>query len=109
MARKKVFKQPYLGVENKDSEVHSLIGLHGEFSVVISLTNNVQQYSADDDSYRKFHSAFLNSIKILGEGFTIQKLDVMSKSIYTKQASEAYLRQTYDSRLQSMDYQSMPA
>src|SRR5699024_5753512 len=107
MARKKVFKQPYLGVENKDSEVHSLIGLHGEFSVVISLTNNVQQYSADDESYKKFHSAFLNIIKILGEGFTIQKLDILSKSTYTKQASEAYLQQKYDAHFQGREYNSI--
>ena len=107
MARKKVFKQPYLGVENKDSEVHSLIGLHGEFSVVISLTNNVQQYSADDESYKRFHSAFLNIIKILGEGFTIQKLDILSKSTYTKQVSEAYLQRKYDAHFHGREYNSI--
>src|SRR5699024_1491604 len=107
MARKKVFKQPYLGVENKDPEMHSLIGLHGEFSVVISLTNNVQQYSADDENYKDFHSAFLNIIKILGEGFTIQKLDILSKSKYLKNESTAYLQRKYDEHFHGREYNSI--
>src|SRR5699024_4143794 len=83
------------------------IGLHGEVSVVISLTNNVQQYSADDESYKDFHSAFLNIIKILGEGFTIQKLDILAKSTYVKQDSTAYLQQKYDAHFQGREYNSI--
>lgn len=104
MSRKRIFKQPYLGIESKDSEVHSLIGLNGEFSVVISLTNTVQQYSADEESYKDFHAVFLNVIKILGEGFTIQKLDILTKSQYLKNDSTAYLQKKYDEHFYGREY-----
>lgn len=104
MVRKTVFKQPYLGIENKDPEMHFLIGLKGEFSAVISVKNNVKQFSADEEEYRTFHSAFLNIIKILGEGFTLQKLDVFSKTAFEEKISPSYLQQKYNDHFKGRAY-----
>ena len=104
MARKKIFKQPYLGVETSDEEMHCLLGLKGELSAVFQLTNSVQQYSANEDQYQDFHSAFLNIIKILGEGFTIQKLDVLSKAKFAPQNASTFLQTKYNDHFKGREY-----
>lgn len=96
MSKPKVIKQPYLGIEVDDDEMHFLVGLDGEASVVMKIINSVQQYAANAEEYMNFHTAMLNIIKTLGEGHIIQKLDILSKGIYNENSSTEYLQQKYD-------------
>ncbi len=96
MSKKKVFKLPYIGVETEDPQLHLLLGTKGEPSAVMQIKNTAQQYCADPEEYLKFHQSFLNVIKILGEGYLLQKLDVLSKEKYEGDHSREYLQQKYD-------------
>lgn len=96
MSKTKIIKQPYLGIEIQDDEMHYLLGLHGEASAVMKITNSVQQYAANSAEYLSYHNAMLNIIKILGDGHILQKIDVLSKGIYNESDSDEYLQIKYD-------------
>ncbi|MGV8135044.1 MAG: DnaJ domain-containing protein [Mangrovibacterium sp.] len=104
MSKKKVFKMPYIGIETADDQLHILLGTKGEPSAVLKMTNPVLQYCADPDEYLKFHQNLLNVIKILGEGYLLQKLDVLSKGKYEGDHSREYLQQKYDEHFRGRVY-----
>src|SRR5690606_33568379 len=104
MSKVKTIKQPYLGIETDDDELHYLVGLKGEASVVIKITNSVIQYSGNPKDYDNFHSCMLNIIKILGEGHIIQKLDVFSKGSYNEDNSTEFLQKEYDKHFRGRTY-----
>lgn len=104
MSKAKVIKQPYLGIETEDDEMHHLLGLDGESSVVFKIINSVTQYAANSDEYLSFHSTMLNIIKILGDGHIIQKLDILSKGVYRENNSTEYLQQKYDEHFKGRDF-----
>lgn len=96
MSKVKVIKQPYLGIETEDDEMHHLLGLDGETSVVFKIFNSVNQYAANSEEYLNYHNSMLNVIKILGEGHIIQKLDVLSKGVYNENKATEYLQKKYE-------------
>ncbi len=95
MSKKRVFKLPYIGVETEDDQLHLLLGTKGEPSAVIKIANPVLQYCADPNEYIRFHQNLLNVIKILGEGYLLQKLDVFSKDTWDASLPKEYLQQKY--------------
>lgn len=104
MSKNKIIKQPYLGIEVDDDEMHYLVGLDGESSAVMKITNSVQQYSANSVDYLNFHTSMLNIIKILGDGHIVQKIDVLSKGIYQENGSAEYLQKKYDKHFEGRSY-----
>lgn len=96
MSKKNRFKLPYIGIETEDDELHLLLGQHGEYSAVIRIRNPVVQYAANPSEYLNFHQNMLNILKILGEGFWLQKLDILSRELFSQKSSEEYLQQKYD-------------
>ena len=95
MAKKTAFNIPYIGVD-KGTDVDILYGLNGEFSVIIKINNPVVQYSASPAAYDEFHNLFLNIIKLLGEGYYIQKQDIFIKSQYEFKEASEYLQDKYN-------------
>lgn len=104
MSRKNLFKLPYIGVETQDEELHLLLGEHGECSAVVRMINPVVQYAANPVEYLNFHQNLLNILKILGEGFWIQKLDVLSRDVFREGSSKEYLQQSYDAHFEGRIY-----
>jgi conjugation system TraG family ATPase len=95
MAVKTLFNIPYAGVD-KDGEYDLLIGLNGECSVVIQMVNPVIRYSAYPAGYEEFHHLLINVVKILGDGFLLQKQDVISRSPYKGSPANEYLQKQYN-------------
>jgi conjugation system TraG family ATPase len=95
MAVKTLFNIPYAGVD-KDGEYDLLIGLNGECSVVIQLVNPVIRYSAYPAGYEEFHHLLINVVKILGDGYLLQKQDVISRSPYKGPPATEYLQKQYN-------------
>lgn len=104
MSKVKLIKQPYLGIESKDDEMHYLLGLNGEASALLKITNSVQQYAANSSEYLSYHNTMLNIIKILGAGYIIQKLDVLSKGGYNESDSTEYLQIKYDEHFKGRSF-----
>ena len=88
---KQTFKLPYAGVDDG-----LLIGANGEVSVVIQITNPVIRYSAAAPAYVEFHQLLINIVKILGDGYILQKQDIISRGIYPAKKADEYLQQKYN-------------
>ncbi|TKC08017.1 TraG family conjugative transposon ATPase [Pedobacter polaris] len=97
------FKLPYVGVDH-DEDYDFLYGLNGEFSVIIKIDNPVLQYAAAPEAYEEFHNLFVNIIKILGEGFYIQKQDIFSRSKYEAKKADEYLQNKYNEHFAGRDF-----
>lgn len=95
MAVKTLFNIPYAGVD-KDGEYDLLIGLNGECSIVIQLVNPVIRYSAYPAGYEEFHHLLINVVKILGDGYLLQKQDIISRSPYKGPPATEYLQKQYN-------------
>jgi conjugation system TraG family ATPase len=95
MAVKTLFNIPYAGVD-KDGEYDLLIGLNGECSIIIQLVNPVIRYSAYPAGYEEFHHLLSGVVKILGDGYLLQKQDVISRSPYKGPPATEYLQKQYN-------------
>jgi conjugation system TraG family ATPase len=95
MAVKTLFNIPYAGVD-KDGEYDLLIGLNGECSVVIQMVNPVIRYSAYPAGYEEFHHLLSGVVKILGDGYLLQKQDIISRSPYKGPPASEYLQKQYN-------------
>lgn len=95
MPKHSEFRMPYIGIDQYQ-DMDLLYGLNGEFSVVIRLTNPVQQYSGSHEDYYEFHSLFNNLLKILGSGYLLQKQDIICKVPYPYKPSGDYLQDKYN-------------
>lgn len=99
----KTFKMPFAGIA-PISGIDLLYGEHGDFSAVISLSNPVLQYSADEKAYQAYHSLLLNIVKLLGEGHMIHKQDVFARKTFTAKPSGEYLQQAYNEHFSGREY-----
>lgn len=89
------FETPYIGVDaGKDFDI--LYGAHGEFSVIMAIKNPVVQYSAAVSDYDEFHNLLTGIIKILGDGYLLQKQDILCKAPYEPPKAEEYLQQKFN-------------
>jgi conjugation system TraG family ATPase len=95
MAAKSIFNIPFAGVD-KSGEYDMLIGVNGECSVIISMDNPVTRYSAYAAGYDEFHHTLINIVKLLGDGYFLQKQDIISRFVYPKAAGDEYLQQKYN-------------
>jgi len=95
MAAKTSFSIPYAGVD-KNGEYDLLLGLQGECSVIIRMVNPVIRYSAYPAGYDEFHNLLLNIVKVLGDGYILQKQDIISRSPWNGRPAEEYLQQKYN-------------
>lgn len=76
--KKTAFKLPYIGIDHSNG-YDVLYNEKGEFGVVLEVKNPVLQYAADPGNYNNFHQLYVNAIKILGEGYIVQKQDILSR------------------------------
>lgn len=102
MAVKTLFNIPYAGVD-KDGEYDLLIGLSGECSVVIRMVNPVIRYSAYPAGYEEFHHQLINIVKILGDGYLLQKQDIISRSPYQGPPATEYLQKQYNAHFEGRE------
>jgi hypothetical protein len=103
MSRKhQVFKLPYIGVQPGDPDM--LIGDGGECSVLIRMLNPVTRFSAAGGAYDDFHRLMNNIVKIVGDGYLLQKLDVLTKAVYPLKTSGEYLQRKYFEHFAGREY-----
>jgi type IV secretory pathway VirB4 component len=88
---KQIFKLPYAGIDDG-----LLIGANGDISVVIQMTNPVIRFSAAAPAYDEFHQLLINVVNILGDGYILQKQDVISRGVYPPKKANEYLQQKYN-------------
>ncbi|QJD95950.1 TraG family conjugative transposon ATPase [Mucilaginibacter robiniae] len=102
MAQKTLFNIPYAGVDHL-AGYDLLIGQHGELSAVIALRNPVLRYGAHSAGYAEFHHLLINLIKVLGDGYLLQKHDIISRHPYHGQPATEYLQQAYHAHFEGRE------
>ncbi|WPU99098.1 TraG family conjugative transposon ATPase [Mucilaginibacter sp. cycad4] len=102
MGAKTIFNIPYAGVDN-DGEFDLLIGLNGEYSIIIEMVNPVIRYSAYQAGYEEFHYLLINIVKILGDGYLIQKQDIISTSPFKGGQASEYLQKQYNAHFEDRE------
>jgi conjugation system TraG family ATPase len=102
MAAKTTFDMPYSGVD-KNSDFDILIGAKGEYSAILKLVNPVIRYSANPAGYDEFHNTVINIVKVLGDGYLLQKQDIISRTIYKGGKATEYLQQKYNAHFQGRE------
>ena len=102
MAAKTLFNIPFVGVD-KSGEYDLLIGITGECSVLIRMVNPVIRYSAYPAGYEEFHHLLINIVKVLGDGYVLQKQDIISRSSYKAKPATEYLQQKFNSHFQGRE------
>lgn len=95
MGVKTLFNIPYAGIDNFNG-TDLLIGLNGEFSAIISMSNPVIRYSAYPAGYEEFHHLLINIVKVLGDGYILQKHDIISRTAYHGNKGSEYLQVHYN-------------
>lgn len=103
MAGKQVFNIPYIGIDHYNG-IDILVGAGGECSVVIQITNPVTRFSAASAAYDEFHALMINVVKIMGDGYLLQKSDVISKEEYPLKDGGEYLQQKYNEHFAGREY-----
>ncbi|WP_276499890.1 TraG family conjugative transposon ATPase [Pontibacter litorisediminis] len=103
--KNKKFHVPYIGVGQHDH--HTLYHENGDHSALLRITNPVLQYSADASAYSSFHRLFANIVKLLGSGYTIQKLDVFALKRYRPRRSEDFLSRKYNAAFDGRGYRDL--
>lgn len=95
MSKKNVFERLYIGIEEiMGSTV--VYNSKGEYSVFFEIENVVEQYSADIDAYYSFSDVMTSVIRLLGEGYAIQKQDIFCKQKYEHDYMDLpFLSQSY--------------
>ncbi|MEJ6979741.1 TraG family conjugative transposon ATPase [Pedobacter sp. P351] len=104
--KKTVFNIPYAGIDT-DNDLAILYSSQGDFSAILEIQNPALQYSADPDSYSGFHSLLLNIIRILGEGYILQKQDLFIRKRYKGQSSNEFLQQKYVEHFDGREFTSI--
>jgi conjugation system TraG family ATPase len=101
----KEFSRPFIGIKTYAYDV--LFHEESDHSVILKITNPVLQYSADVNAYSDFHYVFGNIIKILGAGYTLQKLDILALKKFKGKDSEDYLSQKYNEAFTGREYRDI--
>ncbi|RYE27010.1 MAG: conjugal transfer protein TraG [Sphingobacteriaceae bacterium] len=101
--RKTEFSLPYFGIE-ENMKYPTIYNLKGDYGVIFQINNPILQYSADPSAYDNSHQWYVNMTKILGEGYVIQKQDILTKKNYNKTDSTEYLQKKYDEHFNGREY-----
>lgn len=79
--RKRIFDGLYAQLEETDGNV-VLFSARGELSVIFEITNPVQQLCTDAQQYMLFHDVLSNILQTIGEGYALQKQDILCRQAY---------------------------
>ena len=101
--QKTAFKMPYAGIDTYEGQA-LLYGDRGDFSMLFKIRNPVMQYGADPEPYRAYHHLLLNMVKILGEGYMIQKQDVFARKKWRGSPTSEFLEQKYNEHFNDREY-----
>ena len=85
--RKKVFDGLYAQLEVTDGHV-VLFSAKGEPSIIFEMTNPVQQLCTDAEQYVCFQEVLGGVLQTLGEGYALQKQDILCKQSYHHEVPE---------------------
>lgn len=107
---KKKFELMFIACEPfKDSKIDILYSNDGNFSVVFSIENIAEQYSATGELYDATHFILMQIVKLLAEDYIIQKSDAVSTQTFNIPITDEqeYLTQKYYQHFNGRQYKRL--
>ena len=102
--RAKVFQDIYFNVAD-DENIGIVCTKLGQYSAILRMSNSVQKYSADVDSYYEFSSLFTAIKQTLGEGYALHKQDIfVRKRFYEDGTGKEFLSESYFRYFKDREY-----
>ena len=105
MAKNKKFELSYIGVKSHPKAV--LYHKMGDYSCIFKIRNSVPQYAGDTEMFKQFHHQFSTIIKTLGEGYTLQKQDIFSHSVYRAKEQDDFLINEFEKHFDGRSYNAI--
>lgn len=96
---KNEFRMPYTGLQDG-----ILYGQRGDMSIIFRINNLALQHGADPEYYSEYHYLLVDLIKILGEGYILQKQDIIDRRRYQAAPADEFLEQKYNEHFQGRVY-----
>lgn len=82
--RRKEFIKPFIGIKEEIPGFNVVYSSTGSLSLIMKISNLCPQYGADLDNYENYHLLLGQIIKLLGDGYTLQKTDIIASQKYSK-------------------------
>ncbi len=107
--RRREFEKPFVQIEEELPGFNVIYSNTGGLSLVMRIYNLSPQYSANAENYENYHLLFGQIIKLLGDGYTLQKTDIISSQKFSKDASDTkdYLSKKYFEHFENRIYKEI--
>lgn len=83
----KVYKSPYLSIEEDEHGYGVVYNTQGDYSVFCKVSNPILRWSGDASEYEDLHGFYSSLIKLFGAGYILQKQDLFFRKKYTHQCT----------------------
>lgn len=107
--KRKEFEKPFIGIQEEMPGVNVIYTNVGSFSSIIRISNLCPQYSANPEYYESYHQLFGQMIKLLGDGYTLQKTDIIASQVFGKDLTgvDDYLSKKYFEHFENRIYKEI--
>lgn len=105
MSKKNLFELKLAGV--KTDPIPILYHLKGDFSVIFKIHNSITQFKGDPELYKNFHRIFSDILKLIGEGYTIQKQDIFCEEQYKSKPENDYLQEKFEQHFEGRTFNAV--
>lgn len=95
--KRKEFEKPIIKIKEELPGFHVIYNNSGSFSLIMKIENLSPQYAADPEHYENYHLLFGQLIKLLGDGYILQKTDIIASQKFSKKGADTkdYLSKKY--------------
>jgi conjugation system TraG family ATPase len=107
--KRKEFIKPFIGIEEEMPGFNVVYSTAGSLSLIMRIFNLSPQYGADRENYEAYHLLFGQIIKLLGDGYVLQKTDIIASQKYFKDVGGItdYLSKKYFEHFEGRIYKNI--
>src|SRR5664279_1492979 len=107
--KRKEFIKPFIRIEEEIPGFNVVYSITGNLSLIMRIYNLSPQYAADPENYESYHQLFGQIIKLLGDGYTLQKTDIIASRKYSHDISHIsdYLSKKYFEHFENRTYREI--
>jgi conjugation system TraG family ATPase len=107
--KRKEFEKPFIQIEEELPGFHIIYNKTGSLSLVMRIENLSPQYSANPENYENYHLLFGQLIKLLGDGYILQKTDIIASQKFSKNVGDTkdYLSKKYFEHFEGRIYKEI--
>jgi conjugation system TraG family ATPase len=82
--KRKEFIKPFIGIKEEIPGFNVVYSCTGSLSLTMRIFNLCPQFGADHENYESYHLLLGQIIKLLGDGYILQKTDIIASQKYSQ-------------------------